>query len=536
MFKRLLSAFEKRPFLCLLAVNALFIVVAVNLLPFQYEPTDDRVLAWNTSGYLTGTPRIYTVYMHVFWAWFESKLYTICPMVEWKTWLFLAIHLFSLTIIGYCVSKTNHNRWAKGMALTMVYVLEMYNLTHFQFTSTAGLAALSGMLLIVLRKRWWAGIAMFLLGVLIRYQSAMFCGLVTAAYYPLVLARRGFDIKQMAVLMLSAVLAFGLHGIDVALYGKDPKLKEMREYDILRGKMHDNSNWIKVHNRPPKGLSRKGMEGGLPLPYVPESVWESRKETEFNQEEIRLFLRTIDEYTSYMGIPGVKKLKQVPLQFAKFPILFGIGLLVIFGAFFGCENKKERIALVFASICFLLSLAYVALNVRLVPRAVMCGWLPLVFIPLCLIPFDKKVTSVFAGLSFLLTVAQFAVSFPQQRASDLYKQQKQLVNCGIGHGAKYLYSISPIWLESEYPFGIRLSGLVRITEYMEDIAVSKEMLEEGSVVMMVDKKWTYPENIDEIVLTKRTLEPQVGAIVEAEELCVTQSYILYRLYLGGEKP
>ena len=48
--------FYKRPILCLLAVNVLFMALVVVCLPFGFEPVDDRCLAWVTSGYLTGHP------------------------------------------------------------------------------------------------------------------------------------------------------------------------------------------------------------------------------------------------------------------------------------------------------------------------------------------------------------------------------------------------------------------------------------------------------------------------------------------------
>ena len=220
------KAFQKRPFLCLLFVNLVFLTLAIVLLPFSYECVDDRFLAWVTSGYLSGHPEFHTVYMHTFYAWIESRLYMMLPQIEWHTWLFLVIHLTSLSVIGYCLLKTDQNKWVKCASLLLLYVLEIYFLTHLQFTTTAGLVATAGMMLIVSRKEYGTGVALFFLGVIIRYKAAMFCGVVVAALYPLVLLRQGFVKRQLIVLGLCAVGAFGLSLVDDYIYSLDPTWEE----------------------------------------------------------------------------------------------------------------------------------------------------------------------------------------------------------------------------------------------------------------------------------------------------------------------
>ncbi len=504
--------------------------LAVTLLPFSYEGNDDRFLVWNTSGHLMGYPRHHIIWMHFFYAWFESRLYMIQPQIEWRTWIFLLIHLISLTIICYCIVKTDHNRWSKYILLAIAYVWEMYNLTHFQFTTTAGLAATSGMLLIISKKKYVVGIILFLLGVLIRYHSAMFCGLMTAAIYPLVIARSGFDIKQFIPLVICMIGAFCLNMVDNHSYNKNPRLKEMRDYDILRSTMYDNSNNWRVYDHPPKGLTRQEITGTTqPLPYVSDSIWEHHEEYQGDYEfipieKIEFFLSTVDEYTSYKGVPGFKKIKNIPIQFHPFWILFVIGLLIIIGCIINYDSKKGKLYLVFIASMFLLANSLFALNKILNSRAIICGLLPMIWILLCIIPYKRRVTNIFASFALMLTLMFFVKKMPSTEPSELYKEQMELVEYGINHQGEYLYSSNLITPETGYPFGLRLLGLTKLSPYTIS-SVTKEMLDEGICLTIIQRNYSD----EEIEIVKTQFADIIHENIIAEELYKNDHYILFRL-------
>ena len=528
ILQKVKDVFGKYTFVCLLAVNVLFIALSVWLLPFGYESSDDRILAWNTSGYLTGHPRFHLIWTHVFYAWIQSRLYMMLPAVEWWSWSLLVVHLLGLSVIGYCVLSANHNRWAKGLIIAMVYVWEMYGLTHFQFTTTAGLAAISGMLLILSRKRYGWGILLFVLGALIRYQAAMFTGLMVAALYPFVLARDGFDRKQVAVMAICAISAFCLNLVDTYLYERDPRLKEMREYDNLRSKMYDNSNWWRVYDRPPAGLSRSELfVTSYPVPFVTDSVWDRREAGGFNTvENMKLFLQAVDELTTLKGVPKVKKAKNIPVQFRNGKVVFFsiLALTVIVGCFWGCRNNKERLALVFGLLCFVLAMAYISLDQRLVPRACLCGLFPLLWVPLCLVSYEKKVTRVFAFLALFLTGWFFVKALPSTKPSRIYESKKELVECGVEHGGKYLYST--VSNEIEYPLGLRLRGVVEVSPYAP-LPFSKKMLEESTSMLLGGKntqKWEWEKE-----WLMSGIEKNYGLMIETEETCRNEKYVMFRM-------
>lgn len=528
ILQKVKNLFGKHTFACLLVVNVLFMALAVESLPFGFESSDDRIMAWNTSGYLCGYPRYHVIWTHVFYAWFQSRLYMLVPEVEWWSWSLLVIHLFSLSVIGYCVLKTGHNRWAKGMLFSMVYVWEMYDLVHFQFTTTAGLAAVSGLLLVISQKRYGWGVLLFLLAALVRYQAAMLCGLMTAALYPFVLAHLGFDRKQLVVMAICAMSALCLNLLDTHMYNRDPRLKEMRDYDHMRSRMYDNSNWWRVYDYPPAGLSRSDLfVNAFPIPFVTDSVWDKREMGGFNSmENMSLFLQSVDDLTTYKGIPCIKKLKNIPMQFrnGKVFFLFAIGLAVIVGCLWGSKSNKERLALMLGLLSFVLTMASVSLNQRLATRACLCGLFPLLWIPLSLISYQKRVTRAFAFLALLLTVMFFVDTLPSAKPSSLYKLKKELVDCGIGHGGEYLYSA--VTTETEYPFGLRFQGVVEVSPHAP-LPFRKKMLEEGNCMMLGDVKlsdWEW-----EIEGLKTSVAENYGLVIDTEEMCRNEKYVMLRL-------
>lgn len=509
--------FDKRPILCLLAVNVLFMALVVVCLPFGFEPVDDRCLAWVTSGYLTGHPGYHTVYMHVFYAWIESRLYSLMPQIEWHTWLFLAIHLSSITVIGHCVLKSGNNGFVKSIALLLLYVMELYFLTHFQFTTTACLAATAGMLLVVLKHNYVLGIILFFIGTLIRYQAAMFCGLMTAALYPLVILVKGFDIRQITTLIVCVIGAVGLHFIDIQMYSIDPRWKEMREADILRGKVYDNSNIWRVYSNPSEVISQEDLDGmACPFPYAPDCLWENRSNIDgfWDNDKLNAFLQKVEENTTYKGIQGLKKVKNIPVQLARYPFLFAVALLVVVGVLLSLDNKRQRMALIMGTLCFPVILAYISLNVRLNERSLLCGWLPLVLLPLCVAPRFKRISMFLSSIAILLVGVFIVKSMPASKPYVEYSRQRELVDYGKELGAKFIYSENPFYPETEYPFGIRYHGLVKV--YSDgNLGICNNVNIEGDCVFLDEKGKKHQGDI----------VPGFGL----EELKTNDNYVLYRL-------
>ena len=508
-FEFVKEMFAKWPFVCLLAVNVAFIAFVVTLLPFQFETCDDYTIAWRHSGYMFGKASAFDLIMHYYWAWFELQLYHVFPSVEWHTWLFLIIHLLSLSSIGFCIAKSQWN-WKSGIVtFVFLYAIELYVLTNLQFTTTAGLAATAGLLLIIIVNKYWSGIVLFLLASMIRYESAMFCGVIVAAMYPLVVLRRGFHWPQLAVLALCAICGVVMKYVDKQVYMKDPEWRVVYEYNKLRSKVYDSSNIWRLYS---SGIvSERELDlwsGGV---FMEMDNWPT--------ERLGKCLDFMEKETAWRGIPGIKKMKNIPLQLKQFWPWFVILSLVFAGCALNCKNRKERWLLLLGIISLPLALSWVALNIRLNGRAFLCGWIPCVLLPLILIPTERK--RLWSSLATLLLIVNVVMNAPSPNPRDIYRQQKEVVDCGIRNGAKcFITGVGDI----KYPFGIRLIPNAEIIPWGKRSVVNSDFLEEGSVMAFVGKGPV--EDVREAVVGFTNL--RLDEIV-AEEVCSNDKYMLVTL-------
>lgn len=511
---------EKCPVAWVLAVNVVFMTFVVLALPFTFDCVDDTNMMWRMAGYYFNSD-FHTFYINVIYAWIEWKLYTLVPSVEWHTWLFLAVHCASLTAIGFSVVKTSNPLWAKLVLFLLVYCVEVFNLVHMQFTTTAGLAATAGMLLVVKDKKYGMGLLLFVLGSLIRFNAAMFCGLMTAALYPFAVLRHGFDRKQLGMLALCAAAGYALHRVDVAVYMSDDYWKERYTYDMLRGKVYDNSNMWRVYSSSAEGITREDLDG-MGGVYVPDWEWENREHIKgiLSEEKLERFLEVVEEQTAYKGIPGLKKVKNIPLQLSGFRLPFAIALFVIVACLLNSEQRKERIALLFGALCFPMILAYMALDVRLNFRAFFCGWMPLMLMASLLTPFKRKASWLCYVVASALMVQYTYNWMPESSPhspKEKYRMQKELVEIGKSQGANYLFNWADVPL---YAFGQRLP----IQPYnLSDVT---EMVDNDEYVVMSPK-----QEMEDCQSFLKTLLDRKDASLQVEfaELCSNGTYVLFRL-------
>ena len=521
--KRIIS---KRPFVCLLVANASFLALVALLLPFRYDAVDDVQMAWRMAGYLYTPADFHTFYMNTILTWVVWKLYALVQCVEWHTWLLLAAHLFSLTVIVRCIVLTKHGFLVKLSIVMMVYAMEAFNLAHLQFTITAGMCATAGLLLVVTQKRYFSGCVLFLVGSLFRYSAAMLGGVMIALFYPLVLLCRGFERRQIVALAFCAIGAFGLHRLDVHVYVSDPEWKPRYEYDVLRGKCYDNSNMWRIYSMPPEGITRADLDGFGGV-HMKESDWEERDSkggiwSVWPPEKLEYFLQAVDEQTTYKGIRGLKKVKNIPEQVGKFPLELVVLILVTIGCWLNCQGSKEKMALLLGVVGVPLVMGMVALNTRLVFRAFFCAWMPALVVPMVLIPQNKRGAWIALGCGALLVICLSIneVEVQRPRARMMHRMQKELVEQARSAGAKYL--ICETVESMYYPFGIRLP-LIRFD--IRDVPKKcEEIVDNKEYVFLAEKadRESVMERINQMISFT------IG-VVECEEMCCNERYVLFRL-------
>ncbi len=504
ILQKVRNVFDKHTFVFLLAANVVFFALVVAALPFAFELVDDWHMAWITSGYLSGEPDAHTLFMNFFYGWLLVGLYDVMPSVEWYSWLMLGTHLVSLTILGKCIVKSKHGKITEVFSLLILYVVEIRCLVNFGFTTTAGIGATAALMLIVHERKYWQGCLLFLIASMVRFHSAMFCGLCVAAMYPLIILRRGFCWQQLVALGFCAFAGGGVKYADKLVYMSDPEWKETYEYNGIRAKLYDNSNIWRLYS------SAIVSEEDL-------NSWSGGMDVDWPVERLESCLGYIEKETSWHGIPGLKKVKNIPRELAFFwPWLLMLAFVFI-GSALNCNSRKEMGLLMIGVIAMPLALALVSLNTRLNERAFLCGWIPCVLLLVILVPVKRH--RFWLSLAALLALAYVIVKMPSSHPRMIYRKQKEMVDCGQRHGAECLITkVDAV----TYPFGIRP---FLYTTLIQTSDVTKEMLDEGACVALLKNESSQEDSLT----IKEQMGDKLGVDIETIELCSNDAYVLVRL-------
>ena len=224
----------------LVVVNAAFFAFMAWFMPIRYEQNDDIMMCMIANGLYTGTPDPHLVYINALYGQFLTWLYTWTKAVEWYTLIFAGLHILSMSVIDYTVLRSNHSGYLKMLWLAFLYVMWIRIIISFQFTTTAGLVCLAGILLLM-RQGWrnlLLGSGLVLIASLIRFHSAALVSLLMA---PVVIYHWGNDWKRYLPMAALFVLVIGCR-IGNKFYYQTDEWKYYREYNTIRANMTDNPN------------------------------------------------------------------------------------------------------------------------------------------------------------------------------------------------------------------------------------------------------------------------------------------------------
>jgi hypothetical protein len=229
-------------------LNALLFSVFFALATPCYETDDDLGMQMIASGFYTGQPSEYLVFTSFLIGWPLRFFYSLWPGCNWYFAYLVAVHYAALTAIAFVV-LSRWRRWPFGLLYVGFFLLvETHILLELQFTTTAFLAGTAGLLLLVDglqsgRTRRWslviAGFAFSALMVMIREAVAPMLLLIAL---PFLIERFGLAGWRR---LLGAGLACGalfvaLQGMNRWYYDRDPAWAEFREFNSLRGQIHDH--------------------------------------------------------------------------------------------------------------------------------------------------------------------------------------------------------------------------------------------------------------------------------------------------------
>ena len=224
----------------LVLLNAAFFAFIAWFMPIRYEQNDDIMMCMIANGLYTGTPDAHLVYINALYGQLLVWLYTWTHAIEWYTVIFAGLHILSMSVIDYTVLRSNHSGYLKALWLAFLYVMWIRIIISFQFTTTAGLVCLAGILLLM-RQGWrnlLLGSGLVLVASLIRFHSAALVSLLMA---PVVVYHWGREWRRYVPMIVLFMLVIGGR-VGNRMYYQSDEWKYYREYNTIRANMTDNPN------------------------------------------------------------------------------------------------------------------------------------------------------------------------------------------------------------------------------------------------------------------------------------------------------
>ena len=250
----------KHRFLWLLAVSVIAFIFINTLFNIRFETVDDLAMALIASGAYSGSPDNHLIFINMLYGSFLNALYFMQPHHEWYTISFIAINILSTALIAWKIVGTKHTKLAKSVFLLFTYCA-FFNLTiQLQFTRTAAIAAVAGVILLsdADQRRKYLGSFMFIVASLIRFEAAFLVLLITGPIFLQDYLQTGKVRINNSISMLIATVAvsIGCKAIDHSYYQQNQDWSYFKKYNAARGKIHGLSNARLLIRDLPEGISK----------------------------------------------------------------------------------------------------------------------------------------------------------------------------------------------------------------------------------------------------------------------------------------
>lgn len=528
----------------ILLFNAVFFTLLAWLLPVLFEENDDTLMCMIANGGFSGQPDGHLVFINAIYGWAIAGLYMLTDAVEWYTVAFCAFHVLAMTAIVRLLVTDGMEFAHKALFMVFMYVLWVYTILSFQFTTTAGLLCFAGCLALLRPSAKWrvAGVLAILVAGMIRFELA---GLVCILFAPFFLSR--IFAQRSLVVWLFAVGALSLAGRYAdGLFYRDPDWAYYRTYNLVRGKIHDNPNAGLVEKL--DGVNEDDIRIFLDFEGDPQIM---------DLSVLERFKAKIDgETTPLRKLANAVKLKLYGSVF----FLLLVGVLVSVWVSAGWLRKSARIRMdcavlvaslfLFAAlavylgstatlksrvfVCMLMAMSY--LTVRLFPdtqrgRVLLRVRMAKSYLSVRLFPYTRaSLGRVLLCLVLLGLICKYVAKDDQEWRSnkwcmdDFAANQKPLLE----HFDGYLYPLG-FNMDCYSPFGIkdipfRMAGL----GWLERIPFSKGVWEKhldfvDSGVLYFGKAHEPPDHIMD------RITHNYGVAVEAVPVKANRDYALYKI-------
>ncbi len=350
--KKVLSEFiVNNRFIFVLICTAFIFSILALILPITYESCDDGCMLLFASGKYTGQPEPYLIFINVIFGRFVSWLYNLYSGLEWYSLLFAIVHVVSLSVIVWNILEKQFKTIYKVLFIILIFILEVRLVVHFQFTSTAAIGALAGMILIFKEKKYqrFFGIFLFFIASLIRFESAFMVGLVIS---PVLLQylfknRRIFISSSMIYLLSAMILAISFKLADSKFYPKTDEWKNYKVFNGLRGTINDNPNATKIIDNLPNGISETDYK--FLLRFMPDA-------NIVNSENMLLIKKQIGQ------VELKDKIKNVYPSLRKYTFILLLVFVFWLSIFLNKNTTKNKLILLLSFLVFIFVLCLLSVN------------------------------------------------------------------------------------------------------------------------------------------------------------------------------
>ena len=391
----------------LLVLNAAFFALMAWVLPIRFEENDDVMMCLIANGLYSGSPDAHLVYINALYGQVLAWLYTWTRAVEWYTLSFAVLHVVSMTVIDYTILRTRHNGYVKLIWLIFLYIMWVRIILSFQFTTTAGLVCLAGVLL--LQREGWrnllAGCGLVFVASLIRFHSA---ALVALLMMPVMVYQWKFNWRKYVPMVVLLALVVGARWANSQYY-KAEDWQYYKQYNALRAKLNDNPNARseRVYDNLPNGVVRQDYDLLLRFTPDPEVM---------NLETLQAISRNVKEMPLSQKVLNVERLD-------KYAWIIVTLLLLMVLVDMSRPEKKMHFLMAGSALFVLGLLVLVSLDGFVKNRVFLCFVVPVVMAFYRLLPevIGRKRLITMSGLMTVLCVL-YVLQTAAVRNDDYYRR------------------------------------------------------------------------------------------------------------------
>jgi hypothetical protein len=206
----------------------------------RYDVGDDPAMEMLSSGYVSGQPSEYLIFINVLVGLPLKGLYLIMGKAPWYPLLLLLAMVAPLIGIALRLMREEGGPSALIKVIVLNTAFGTYFVSHFQFTSAAYLTGLYGLILLIVGRGWTSFIsalaAVFCCS-LIRFES-FYLLMATAGLPAFWLSQRPWMTRGI-FFATAFILALGGRVFDAHYYESDKDWAAYRNYNSFRGSLQE---------------------------------------------------------------------------------------------------------------------------------------------------------------------------------------------------------------------------------------------------------------------------------------------------------